>query len=51
MEKSLYICVGKQPVMVNLHTNTAYCVSSCDQCLPLGCLPKHIKGVRSLFVQ
>lgn len=50
MEKSLYICNAKQPVMVNLHTNIAYCVSSCVPMFTIGLFGDNTKGVRSLFV-
>ena len=52
MKKSLYICVGKQ--LIALYQtyisipHIAYPLVSND--ISLGCLPKQIKGVRSLFV-
>lgn len=53
MKRNAYICNGKQLERVtrhtNLHTDLAYLLVSKGN--SLGCLPKHIQGVRSLFVQ
>lgn len=50
MKNFLYICNAKQPVMVNRHTNIAYCVSSCVPVFTIGLFGDNTKGVRSLFV-
>lgn len=49
MKNSLYICLGKQHEGVTRHTyDLAYSLVSKGN--SFGCLPKHIQGVRSLFV-
>ena len=44
MRNVLYICNGKQLERAILHTNTAYCVSSCVQRLLAELFAKTIKG-------
>lgn len=49
MRKSLYICNAKQLKRANIHTNTAYCVSSCFLRLLGELFGDNTKGVRTLF--
>lgn len=52
MEKSLYICVGKLPEMVNIHTIIPHIAYPLVSSVYRWVVCQNIsKGVRSLFVQ